>query len=72
MGSRNPATWAKREREQALKERRDRKREKKSAAAAAKVAAAEGGAPPESGELQPDDVTANGADANGADGPDTH
>jgi len=60
MGSRNPATWAKREREQALKERRDRKREKKSAAAAAKVAAAEGGAPPAPGEAE-----MHGADANG-------
>ena len=60
MGSRNPATWAKREREQALKERRDRKREKKSAAAAAKVAAAEGGAPPDSGEPDIHSVDANG------------
>ena len=60
MGSRNPATWAKREREQAVKERRDRKREKKSAAAAAKLAAAEGGVPPEAG------VEANGADGDHA------
>jgi hypothetical protein len=65
MGSRNPATWAKREREQAVKERRDRKREKKSAAAAAKLAAAEGGAPPEAGDLE-----ANGADGNHAESSD--
>jgi hypothetical protein len=34
MASRNAQTWAKRAREQAVKERRDRKREKKAARAA--------------------------------------
>jgi hypothetical protein len=39
MASRNPQTMAKRAREQAVKERRDRKRAKKAEAAAARAAA---------------------------------
>lgn len=39
MGSRNPQTAAKRAREQAVKERRDRKRAKKAEAAAERAAA---------------------------------
>jgi hypothetical protein len=58
MASKNPATWAKREREQALKERRDRKREKKLAAAAAKTEAAAGTAP-EAGEAETHAVDAS-------------
>ena len=42
MGSRNPQTMAKRAREQAVKERRDRKRAKKAERAAARDAEAAG------------------------------
>jgi hypothetical protein len=42
MAARNPQTHAKRARELALREKRERKREKKEEAAAAKRAAAEG------------------------------
>ena len=38
MASRSGQTWAKREREQAVKERRDRKRARKAEAAAARTA----------------------------------
>ena len=41
MATRNPQTMAKRAREQAVRERRDRKREKRSEAAAARRAAAD-------------------------------
>ena len=41
VASRNAQTWAKRAREQAVKERRDRKRAKKAEAAAARAAGAE-------------------------------
>ena len=51
MASRNAQTWAKRAREQAVKERRDRKRAKKAEAAAARAA----------GETAPSD----GVDGNG-------
>jgi hypothetical protein len=39
MGSRKPETWAKRAREQSVKERRERKAAKKAAAAAARAEA---------------------------------
>jgi hypothetical protein len=50
MASRNPQTMAKRAREQAVKERRDRKRAKKAEAAAARAAARAGAAGRTSGE----------------------
>ena len=58
MASRHPATFAKREREQALRERRDRKRAKKDAVAAARNAPAEPTPP-----VEPDAHEANGTDA---------
>jgi len=45
MGSKRPQTWAKRERELAVKERRDLKRAKKDAAAAARNGTTAEGAP---------------------------
>jgi hypothetical protein len=42
MASKNPQTMAKRAREQAVKERRDRKRAKKAEAAAVRAAARDG------------------------------
>jgi hypothetical protein len=45
MAARNPTTMAKRAREQAVKERRERKREKKAARAAARAATDEPGTP---------------------------
>ena len=45
MGSKRPQTWAKRERELAVKERRDLKRAKKDAAAAARIGTTTDAAP---------------------------
>ena len=56
MASRNPQTMAKRAREQAVKERRDRKRAKKAEAAALRAAgeSAPSGASGEEALLDPD------------------
>ena len=51
MASRNPQTMAKRAREQAVKERRERKRAKKAEAAAERAAAKD----PSSGEISDED-----------------
>ena len=50
MASRNPQTMAKRAREQAVKERRDRKRAKKAEAASERAAAREARSGDSSGE----------------------
>jgi hypothetical protein len=56
MGSRNPQTMAKRAREQAVKERRDRKRAKKAESAADRAAAREAAA----AGISPEDVPSPG------------
>jgi hypothetical protein len=50
MARRNPQTMAKRAREQAVKERRDRKRAKKAEAAAQRAAAKHAAPPADSGD----------------------
>jgi pyrroloquinoline quinone (PQQ) biosynthesis protein C len=60
MASRNPQTMAKRAREQAVKERRDRKRAKKAEAAAERAAARDA----EAAGISQEEVTSHGvADA---------
>jgi hypothetical protein len=53
MSSRKPETWAKRARELAVKEKRERKQAKKDAAAAARAADAAGAAETEAATPEP-------------------